>query len=81
MKREERVALKIVLNVFFLTIACGTLFVPMKNVWHPSKGLYDRFNLGVLMASTFVMANICFVSFWYSVNFGVSQITIIDIII
>ncbi|KAL7535698.1 hypothetical protein ACHAXR_006672 [Thalassiosira sp. AJA248-18] len=70
LKREERAALKIVFNMCFLLIACGTLFVPMKRVWHPSKGVCDRFNLGVLAASTLLVSCMFFVSFWYSLNFG-----------
>lgn len=69
LKREEQATLKIALNTLVLCIACATLFVPMTKIWHPSKGLYDRFNMGVLAASTFLVGNMMFVSFWYSANF------------
>mmetsp|Transcript_9344 Transcript_9344/g.21071 ORF Transcript_9344/g.21071 Transcript_9344/m.21071 type:complete len:428 (+) Transcript_9344:187-1470(+) len=73
LKREERATLKIALNTLLLGIASATLFVPMTRVWHPSKGLYDRFNLGVLAASTFMVGNIMFVSFWNSANFAAGE--------
>ena len=72
LNREEREALKYIFNTLFLAIACGTMFVPMMKVWHPTKGMYDRFNMGVLTASTFLMGSMLFVTFWYSLNLGVS---------
>lgn len=68
-KREEQATLKIALNTFMLCVACATLFVPMVKIWHPSKGVYDRFHLGVLAASAFLVGNAMFVSFWYSADF------------
>lgn len=72
LSKEEREALKIVFNVLFLAVACSTLFVPMFKIWHPAKGVFDRFHVGVLCASTFLLGSMCFISFWYSINFGVS---------
>jgi len=69
MKREEQAAFKVLANVAVLSVACATLFVPMVRIWHPSKGLYDRYNLGGLAASTFLVGNMLFVSFWYSAGF------------
>lgn len=61
-------ALKTLLNLLVLVIACGALFVPMKRGWRPSEGPHDRFNLGVLAAYAFLVGNMFFVSFWYLVN-------------
>ena len=70
--REEEAALKIVFNQLVLVIAVGTLAKPILNVWHPAKGIVDRFNLGVLAASLFMVGNMCFISFWFTVNYKVS---------
>ena len=70
---DEGIALKIVLNLLVLVIACGILLVPMKKGLHPPNGLYDTFNLGVLAASTFLFGNMLLVSVLYSVNLGVSR--------
>ena len=68
----ERVALKLAWNLLFLIITCGTLFIPMKRVWHPIKGNIDRYNFGMLASSMFLVGNILFIFFWYSISFGVS---------
>jgi len=70
MKREEQAELKVAVNLLFLGISCGSLFVPMSKIWHPTKGVEDRYNLGVLAASMFLAGNGLFVSFWYSANFA-----------
>mmetsp|Transcript_30440 Transcript_30440/g.55239 ORF Transcript_30440/g.55239 Transcript_30440/m.55239 type:complete len:343 (+) Transcript_30440:196-1224(+) len=67
------IALKIVLNLLVLVIACGILFVPMKKGLHPPNGLYDTFNLGVLAASTFLFGNMLFVSVLSLVNLGYGE--------
>ena len=67
LQRVERSALKVVLNCLVLVVATGFLCVLMAKTF---AKLYDRFNLGVLAASTFVVANMLFISFWYQVNFG-----------
>ena len=69
MRAEEAEGIKIVLNLGFLAVACGTLFVPISKA---SSGMYERFNEGVLAASMFMFGNMLFVSFWYELNFGVS---------
>lgn len=68
--KEEEAALKIVLCLLVLVIACGTLVRPLLKVWHPSKGSFGRFELGVLAASLFMFANMCFISFWYTINYS-----------
>lgn len=70
---DEGIALKIVLNLLVLVIACGILLVPMKKGLHPPNGLYDTFNLGVLAASTFLFGNMLLVSVLYSVNLGYGE--------
>ena len=67
--KEEEAALKIVLCLLVLVIACGTLAKTLLKVWHPSKGSFGRFELGVLAASLFMFANMCFISFWYTINY------------
>ena len=67
MRREELEAIKIILNLVFLIIACGSLYFPISKA---GSGYYDRFNEGVLAASIFMFGNMLFVSFWYSMNFG-----------
>ena len=52
--KEEEAALKIVLCLLVLVIACGTLAKTLLKVWHPSKGSFGRFELGVLAASLFM---------------------------
>lgn len=70
MRPEEMEAIKIVLNLAILTVACGTLFVPINKA---GTGMYERFNEGVLAASMFMFGNMLFVSFWYELSFGVSS--------
>jgi len=70
--REEEAALKIVFNLLVLVIAMGSLAKPILRIWHPAKGRFDRFNLGVLAASLFMVGNMCFISFWFTVNYKVS---------
>ena len=63
--KEEEAALKIVLCLLVLVIACGTLAKPLLKVWHPSKGSFGRFELGVLAASLF-RATSSALCHWYS---------------
>ena len=44
MRREEQEGFKLMLNLLFLVIACGTLFVPINKA---GSGLYERYNEGV----------------------------------
>lgn len=67
---EERSELKLALSLLFLTIACGSLLVPLNGVWHSSKGSYDRFHLGLLSACMFMVGNMMFVAFCYSFGQG-----------
>lgn len=69
LKGEEWAAIKIAANALALSVACATLFVPIFRTWHPTRGSADRFNMGVLAASTFFVGNAMFVSFWNSANF------------
>lgn len=68
-RREEVENAKILLNLFMLTISCGTLLVPITKV---SSGLYARYNVGTLAGSMYMFGNMLVVSFWYLLNFGVS---------
>lgn len=70
LKEEERILLKTVFNLFVLVVSCGTLFVPMKRLWSPSVGRYNRFNMGALASAMFLFGSMLFISFWYSVNFS-----------
>lgn len=66
MNREKMVGVKIVLNLVVLVIACATLLVPISS---PSS----QFNNGALASSLFMFGNMLFISFWYQMNFEVSQ--------
>lgn len=67
--KEEQMVLKMALSLLVLVFACATQFVVIKKVWHPRKGLYNRYHLGMLAASTGLVANMLFVSFWFAMYF------------
>mmetsp|Transcript_28652 Transcript_28652/g.60756 ORF Transcript_28652/g.60756 Transcript_28652/m.60756 type:complete len:352 (-) Transcript_28652:227-1282(-) len=70
-EEEEGNGLKLELDLPLLAIACGTLLVPWKRGWNPDDGgAHDAFHVGSLAASTFVVGNMFFVSFWYFVDLG-----------
>lgn len=75
MRREDQEAFKVAANVAVLGAACASLLAPMVRIWHPSKGAYDRFHLGALAASAFLVSNMLFVSFcfWFSASRAVSR--------
>ena len=65
-------ATKIILSLFILAVACGTLFAPIQNI--EEEGVHEKFNAGVLVTSMFMFGNMLIVNFMYFVNldFGVS---------
>eukprot|EP00584_Thalassiosira_punctigera_P008529 CAMPEP_0172533952 /NCGR_PEP_ID=MMETSP1067-20121228/6494_1 /TAXON_ID=265564 ORGANISM="Thalassiosira punctigera, Strain Tpunct2005C2" /NCGR_SAMPLE_ID=MMETSP1067 /ASSEMBLY_ACC=CAM_ASM_000444 /LENGTH=161 /DNA_ID=CAMNT_0013318677 /DNA_START=143 /DNA_END=624 /DNA_ORIENTATION=+ len=67
---EERAELKLALNLLLLIVSAGALFLPMNAVWSRSRGEYSRYKLGALAGSIFLVGNMLFVSFLYTVHFG-----------
>jgi len=66
LNREERAALSQAASLLVLVVSALLHFVPL---WR-SFSSFDRFNVGSLAASTFVLANQMVIAFWYMVYFG-----------
>ena len=60
--------LSLVLCLALLVFGSLALSYPITKVWHPKRGEYNRFHLGVLAASLFFMSNLFFITFWYTLD-------------
>lgn len=65
---DQYVMLSLVLCLALLVFGSLALSYPITKVWHPKRGEYNRFHLGVLAASLFFMSNLFFITFWYTLD-------------
>mmetsp|Transcript_5151 Transcript_5151/g.11196 ORF Transcript_5151/g.11196 Transcript_5151/m.11196 type:complete len:435 (-) Transcript_5151:114-1418(-) len=69
LKGEEQSALKLVFGISILTLCVTSLAVPMMKLWHPTRGVLDKFHGGVLASALFLVGNMLFVTSWFAANF------------